>query len=44
MPAMGKKGVVISASMMTAIVATLVSFTSQWEGMDKVARRCTVWP
>lgn len=34
-----KKGVVISAALMASIVATLVSFTPQWEGMDKIARR-----
>lgn len=34
-----KKGVVISAALMTAIVSTLIGFTPQWEGMDKIARR-----
>lgn len=33
------KGVAISATLMAAIVATLIGFTPQWEGMDKVARR-----
>jgi lysozyme len=35
----GKKGVAISAALMASIVAALVGFTPQWEGMDKVARR-----
>ena len=39
MPTMGRKGVAISATMMAAIVATLIGFTPQWEGMDKVAKR-----
>lgn len=37
--AVTKKGVVISGTLMAAIVSTLVGFTPQWEGMDKVARR-----
>ncbi len=38
-PAIGRKGVAISATMMAAIVATLVGLTPQWEGVDVVARR-----
>lgn len=34
-----RKGVALTAAMVAAIVAALVSFTPQWEGMDKVARR-----
>ena len=34
-----KKGVALSAAAVAAIIATLVPFTPQWEGMDKVARR-----
>lgn len=34
-----KKGVALTGAMVAAIVAALVSFTPQWEGMDKVARR-----
>lgn len=34
-----KKGIAISAALMAAIVSTLIGFTPQWEGMDKVARR-----
>lgn len=33
-----KKGVVISAALMAGIVTTLIGFTPQWEGMDKVAK------
>lgn len=32
------KGVAISAALMAAIVSSLVGFTPQWEGMDKVAK------
>lgn len=34
-----KKGVALSGATVAAIVAALVAFTPQWEGMDKVARR-----
>lgn len=34
-----KKGVVLTGAMVAAIVASLVAFTPQWEGMDRVARR-----
>lgn len=34
-----KKGIALSGAMVAAIVASLVAFTPQWEGMDKVARR-----
>lgn len=35
----GKKGVVISAALMAAIIGTVAPMTTSWEGMDKVARR-----
>lgn len=34
-----RKGVVIGATMMAAITGVMVTFTPQWEGMDKIARR-----
>lgn len=34
-----KKGVVISAALMAAIIAAATPVTTSWEGMDKVARR-----
>lgn len=34
-----KKGIVLTGAMVAAIVASLVAFTPQWEGMDRVARR-----
>ncbi len=34
-----RKGVALSGAAVAAIVAALVAFTPQWEGMDKVARR-----
>jgi lysozyme len=34
-----KKGVVISAALMAAIISAAVPVTTTWEGMDRVARR-----
>lgn len=34
-----KKGVVISAALMAAIIGAVIPVTTSWEGMDKVARR-----